>query len=148
MYTLGNSVREIVDNLFNLNTNFNNYVDYAFSTSLKKLYPNYDSINFYKENDCYVLEVLTPGLTKDDIDITVENERIRIKSVDKNESQKDQENETTKKYYLKSFSTKNVFDIRFLMIENTEVDRAELKDGILRVYMKKNEKNTIKINVA
>ena len=85
--------------------------------------------NITENEDSYTLELLVPGFTKEDIEITLNDEYLTISANKKEENKKE--------YLLKEINTYSYK--RFYYVGNIELSdiKANLKDGILTLNVLK-----------
>ena len=106
-----------------------------------RFYPRVDIIN--SDNEVLV-KAEVPGLSKDDLDISISNDVITIKGERK--SEEESENEC---YYCKE-STYGSFERQIQLPENVASDeaKASLENGILTLTLPKSEpKGSVKVEV-
>ena len=114
------------DNVFN---QFERMFDHQFDSISV---PNFPPYNIVKTGDNkYDVELALAGFNKKDIDVTVEDGILTIKSIVK-DSKEDKEEGVihkgiAKRYFSKSFS----------IADDVEVKGAELKDGLLKVSLER-----------
>jgi molecular chaperone IbpA len=93
--------------------------------------PNFPPYNIVKTGDNkYDVELALAGFNKKDIDVTVEDGVMTIKSVVKESKEKEDgviHKGIAKRYFSKSFT----------IADDVEVKGAELKDGLLKVSMER-----------
>ena len=92
--------------------------------------------NIMEDDKQFTLELALPGFKKENLNIELENERLKISS--KNTEEKVEENG---KVHLREFSSSS-YERFFTIPENVEADKisAKYEDGVLKVYLPKNEK--------
>ena len=103
--------------------------DHNFNEMVNINYPPY---NIVKTGDyTYDIELALAGFSKKDIDITMEDGMLNIKSVVEATKDKDEDGVIhkgiAKRYFSKSFT----------IAEDVEVKGAELKDGLLKVSLER-----------
>jgi molecular chaperone IbpA len=103
--------------------------DHNFNEMVRYNYPPY---NIVKTGDyTYNIELALAGFNKKDIDITMEDGMLNIKSVVEATKDKDEDGVIhkgiAKRYFSKSFT----------IAEDVEVKGAELKDGLLKVSLER-----------
>ena len=100
-------------------------------------------ISIWEEDKNVVVEVATPGVKPEDVEMTVEKGILLIRA-----HRKEEKTDKSKKYYQKSSSS---FVYRISIpheIDEKCEPKATLKDGMLQVHFKKSEhKSPKKINV-
>lgn len=91
------------------------------------------SADVWEENDDVFVKMALPGIKKEDIKITINEDNISIKgaTTEKEEDDKD------KKYYYRSMESS--FEQRFNLPTKVDPDKAEaeFKDGVLQVKLPK-----------
>lgn len=93
---------------------------------------NFAPLNIIKNDHVYKVELNVAGWKKEDIDIKVEDETLIISG------ERTTENEQEEQYHLKEFSSQRFYRSIILGEEiDQENIQAELKDGILRIELKK-----------
>ena len=103
--------------------------DHNFNEMVRYNYPPY---NIVKTGDyTYDIELALAGFNKKDIDITMEDGMLNIKSSVEATKDKDEDGVIhkgiAKRYFSKSFT----------IAEDVEIKGAELKDGLLKVSMER-----------
>ena len=103
--------------------------DHNFNEMVRYNYPPY---NIVKTGDyTYDIELALAGFSKKDIDITMEDGMLNIKSVVEATKDKDEDGVIhkgiAKRYFSKSFT----------IADDVEVKGAELKDGLLKVSLER-----------
>jgi len=116
------------DNLFD---HFENFFDddQSFHTSLTSTFPFYNIVK--KGDNKFDIEVALAGYDKKDIVVEYEDNLLRIKSIKETKSDKEEEGVIhqgiAKRYFSKAFTIAN----------DVEIEGAELKNGLLKVSLKK-----------
>ena len=124
------SLSEVIDDFFN--DPFDDYLNFPYINNENDSY-------FYEENNNMILEYKVPGLSKDDMKVTISDNYMTIQGEKENKNTNSfYSTEIYKKYYI----PKNV--------DKTGID-ATVKNGILKITFPKmeneeNKKRTIKIN--
>ena len=96
--------------------------------------PNYPPYNIVKTGkNTYDVELALAGYSKKDIDVSLEDGVLSIKSV-KSEEEKEVEDNNG---ILHQGIAKRYFSKSFTIAEDVEVKGAELKDGLLKVSMER-----------
>jgi molecular chaperone IbpA len=92
---------------------------------------NFPPYNLKKvEENKYVIEMAVAGFGRQDIEITMEDNKLLIKGntkVDTEETDKD-------KYLYQGIAARN-FTRAFTIADNVEIDNAELINGMLKLYL-------------
>ena len=116
------------DNLFD---HFENFFDddQSFHTSLTSTFPFYNIVK--KGDNKFDIEVALAGYDKKDIVVEYEDNLLHIKSVKESKSDKEKDGVIhqgiAKRYFSKAFTIAN----------DVEIEGAELKNGLLKVSLKK-----------
>ena len=114
------------DNVFN---QFERMFDHQFDAISV---PNFPPYNIVKTGDNkYDVELALAGFNKKDIDVTVEDGILTIKSIVK-DSKEDKEEGVIHKGIAKRYFSKS-----FTIADDVEVKGAELKDGLLKVSLER-----------
>lgn len=92
-------------------------------------------VNIKETNDFYELEVVAPGISKEDFKINIDKNLLTI-SYDL----KEEKNEQTEKFIKKEFTTQS-FKRSFTLDEKIEADNinAKYENGILKLQLPKKE---------
>ncbi len=116
------------DNLFD---HFENFFDddQSFHTSLTSTFPFYNIVK--KENNKFDIEVALAGYDKKDISVEYEDNLLRIKSVKETKSDKEKDG------VIHQGIAKRYFSKAFTIADDVEIEGAELKNGLLKVSLKK-----------
>ncbi len=102
--------------------------------------------NLYETDKSFVLELAVPGISKDDIDISIEGRHLTVKGSYKEESKKDDED---RQYHVRSFQ-KGEFTRTVTLPNQVDVDniKANIENGVLNLDIPKaKEAQARKINV-
>ena len=96
--------------------------------------PNYPPYNIVKTGKyTYDIQVALAGYGKKDVDVSFENSVLIIKSVKDKDEKEVEDNDGV----LHKGIAKRMFSKSFTIAEDVEIKGAELKDGLLNVYMEK-----------
>ena len=116
------------DNLFD---HFENFFDddQSFHTSLTSTFPFYNIVK--KGNNKFDIEVALAGYDKKDIAVEYEDNLLRIKSVKETKSDKEKDG------VIHQGIAKRYFSKAFTIADDVEIEGAELKNGLLKVSLKK-----------
>ena len=101
-------------------------------------------VDIFDDGGNFVLSAELPGVSKEDLDIDVKDNRLTIKG------EKKLENKTEKEGYLRVERSYGVFERTFFLDENVDREniKAEYKDGVLRLTLqRKQEEASKKIEV-
>jgi HSP20 family molecular chaperone IbpA len=123
-------VRSILEDFFR----FVPVMDEMFSRSLM---PNYSSLsaNLWEEDDNLFVKMALPGISKENINIEIDADTIRIKG----ERKEDEKEESKKKYYFRSLDTQfeQIFNLP-IMVDSDKAE-ASFENGVLTVKLPKAE---------
>lgn len=113
---------EMVDEFFNFNPWFTRT-------------NNFGAVNVKETDASYVLEVLLPGFSKDEVNVEIEDETLTISAKVENSTSSNNDGYTRKEFMKKSFMRS------FTIPENVDVDKisADMKDGILNIVLNKKQ---------
>ena len=116
------------DNIFD---HFENFFDddQSFHTSLTSTFPFYNIVK--KGNNKFDIEVALAGYDKKDISVEYEYNLLRIKSIQQTKSDKE------KNGVIHQGIAKRFFSKAFTIADDVEIEGAELKNGLLKVSLKK-----------
>lgn len=98
---------------------------------------NYNITKVGKQN--YNIEVALPGVDQKDVNVTVEDNVLKIKSFSKNKIEKDD-----KEYLYKGVEKENV-SVSFIIGKDIKVEEAVMEKGLLSIKLK--EENPLPKNV-
>ena len=93
----------------------------------RQSYPPYDLVKL--DEDTYKLSLALAGFSKDEVEVFVDNGSLVIKG--------EKTEETSKEVLHKGIAARK-FTRTFALGEYMEVDRAEMADGILSVFVERN----------
>ena len=95
--------------------------------------PNFPPYNIVKTgSNTYDVELALAGYSKKDIDVSLEDSVLTIKSIKEDKEDKDEDGDTIYKGIAKRYFSKS-----FTIADDVEVKGAELKDGLLKVSLEK-----------
>jgi HSP20 family protein len=105
------------------------------------------ALDIYEQKDDLVVKAEIPGLTKDEIDISIEGNTLTIKG------EKKKEEEVKEEEYYRSERTYGAFarSIELPAAVQTDKVNASFKNGVLEIHLPKTEeakKNVVKVKVA
>lgn len=108
---------------------------------------NVPAVNVSETDNAFELEMAVPGKSKDDFEITIENNMLIISSESEDSSETAEKNFTRKEYSYSSFKRS------FSLPENVKSDKIDAKyqDGVLKLSIPKTAatvKDAKKIKVA
>jgi molecular chaperone IbpA len=116
------------DNIFD---HFENFFDddQDFHSSLTSTFPFYNIVK--KENNKFDIEVALAGYDKKDIAVEYADSILTIKSVKETKSDKEKDG------VIHQGIAKRFFSKAFTIADDVEIEGAELKNGLLKVSLKK-----------
>lgn len=105
------------------------------------------ALDVYEQKDDVIVKAEIPGLTKDEIDITLEGNTLTIKG------EKKKEEEVKEEDYYRCERTYGAFSRSIDLPVAVQMDKvnASFKDGVLEIQLPKSEqakKNVVKVKVA
>ena len=108
---------------------------------LASRYVGYPPYNMIRTEECTCIEVALAGLSKKDVQVYVENKTLHIKH---------EKTEKENVAYVHQGIAQRDFCLSFKILEKITVESAEMKDGLLKITLKKVEpeidKNIITIS--
>jgi len=119
--------------LVGFDTIFNEF-EHRFANQLSSTYPPYNVLKH--SEDLYEVQIAVAGFSRDEIEVMLENNQLQIKGT-KNEEVDAPE------YLHRGLAARN-FERSFTLGQYLEVDRVELKDGLLIVKLERNIPDTMK----
>ncbi len=117
----------------------------VFSTGLTPWTDSMMGVNLYEEGENLVVEVNLPGFKKDEIEVTVSSDSLKIKAEKKHEDERKDKN-----YYYREFSYSSAYRTIPLPKEiDTKKVNAKYENGILKLTARKKDAGTegIKIKI-
>ena len=111
--------------------------------SSTKNVPNYPPYNLVKDGDSYTIEMAMAGLTDKDVDVVLEDRTLTI-SYEKSEEDIDED-------IIHKGLAQRSFKRSFNLAEDIEVQKAQLKNGLLSIRMERivpDEKKPQKIKLS
>ena len=94
---------------------------------------NYPPYNIVRTGEnTYDIELALAGFSKDDIDVEYENNVLTVRSIKREETEKEINDAVLHRGISKRMFTKS-----FTVADDVEVNGAELKDGLLRVSLER-----------
>ncbi|MFS7950672.1 putative small heat shock protein HSP20 [Helianthus anomalus] len=102
---------------------------------LENLSPSHLIRRFKERDESYNIQFQMPGLSKDDVKITVEDGMLFIRGEHKDEEEGSDDDE------FWSAATYGYYNTSLMMLEDEKVEeiKAEMKDGVLHVVIPKDE---------
>ena len=105
------------------------------------------ALDVYEQKDDMIIKAEMPGLTKDEIDITIDGNTLTIKG------EKKKEEEVKEEDYYRCERTYGAFSrsVELPMAVQTDKVNASFKNGVLEIRLPKTEeakKNVVKVKVA
>ena len=118
---------------------FDNLFDELFSnlpaTVSKELGLNNPPVNIHENNDGFHLELVVPGLKKEDFKVNIDNGLLTVSYEKKDEAEKSDYKTHRREFISTSF--KRSFRVDDAV--NTESVQAKYENGILKLYLPKKE---------
>ena len=129
--SLFNQLRPVSIGFDNIFDHFENFFDddQDFHSSLTSTFPFYNIVK--KGNNQFDIEVALAGYDKKDIVVEYEDNLLRIKSVKETKSDKEKDG------VIHQGIAKRYFSKAFTIADDVEIEGAELKNGLLKVSLKK-----------
>jgi HSP20 family protein len=93
------------------------------------------SANVWEENETVHIEMAVPGLKKEDLDINITSDSVRISGNTKSEEKED----SKKRYYYKSMETSFEQSFNLPTKVDSEKSKAKLENGIIHLTLPKAE---------
>jgi HSP20 family protein len=114
-------------------------LDWNFPTGLEKGFPKVDIIDHDNEIE---VQAALPGVKKEDLDVSINNQTITIRTCTKEEKKEEKKEEEKGKYFRREI-TRGEFQRTLSLPDNVDGDKAKasFKDGILKVTIPKTEKS-------
>ena len=127
-----NPMDELLKDFFNANVNGDRFEKQELTYS--------PATNVFESDTEIVLEILVPGYSKDQVELSVENNILIVKSKLVEKEENESEESKSQKYSHVEFETRN-FEKRFKLSEklNQEKIEAEVNNGILKIILAKKE---------
>jgi HSP20 family protein len=93
------------------------------------------SANVWEEDDTVHVEMAVPGLKKDDININITSDSVRISGNTKKEEKQDDK----KKYYYRSMESSFEQSFNLPTKVDSQKSKAKLEDGVIHITLPKAE---------
>ncbi len=128
-YSIFNQLRPITVGYDDVFDRFESMFDEFGGTPRLATMSNFPFYNIVKQDkNKYDIQIALAGYNKKDIEVTLEEGILTVKSLTKDKENKDMIHKgITKKYFTKSFT----------VAEDVEIKGAELKDGLLTISMER-----------
>ncbi len=110
---------------------FDDLMDAALRTDERGGYPPYDIVR--EGEDRYRIDLAVAGFSQEDLDVSVKENQLSI-SGDARAGQHDEDSEET---WLHRGIARRPFQRTFRLAEHVQVEGASLRDGLLRVRLKR-----------
>lgn len=127
-------LQEILEGFFNEKDKFFDnpfrHLMSSYSGSIEKIFPSYPVTNEYFLNDgTYGIDIAVTGWNKNDIDINIENNVLKIKAI------KNQEKSKNEKKYIHHGIAQRDFHIQYKLSDKLDIDKANVKmeNGVLKI---------------
>lgn len=114
-----NELSRVRDAFLGFDKWFNDW-DYVFKSDA-----SYPPTNIYRDGTRTIIEMALAGLSRDNLDVSLEGDTLKI-------SGKQEKSEDLSKYSFHGISQKS-FNRLYRLAEGSEVESANLKDGLLKV---------------
>ena len=105
---------------------FNDF-EHRFANQLATNYPPYNIVK--RSEDNYEIQIAVAGFSREEIDLTVENNELQIKGTKF-------EGEDTAEYLHRGLAARN-FERAFTLGQYLEVESAEIQDGLLIIKLER-----------
>ena len=125
-----NQLRPITIGFDNIFDHFERVLDGDVKNIPTVNYPPYNIVR--TGENTYDIELALAGFSKDDIDVEYENNVLTVKSIKREETEKE-----INDAILHRGISKRMFTKSFTVADDVEVNGAELKDGLLRVSLER-----------
>lgn len=114
------------------NNDFDNMFDSFFRTGMERMKEASFKIDVEKTEDAYIVTAEVPGLTKDDIDIDVEDDLLTISVHKEEEAAEEDEKKTYVHKERRSFNS-----VRQISLDGVDEEaiQATMEDGLLTIKM-------------
>ena len=112
---------------------FNDF-EHRFANQLATNYPPYNIVK--RSEDNYEIQIAVAGFSREEIDLTVENNELQIKGTKF-------EGEDTAEYLHRGLAARN-FERAFTLGQYLEVESAEIKDGLLIIKLERHIPDALK----
>lgn len=119
---------------------FDSFMDGFFnSPSISSSRSTDVSLNLYETKDNVIVEVKTPGFTKDDLDINFEGDMLTVTGTTKSEHKEENEE---KKYYIEEITTQSFTrSVQMPRLVDPEKAEALVENGMLTITIPKREES-------
>lgn len=119
--------------------------DFFGNEWMQKTNVNAPAINIIESEKDFKVEVATPGMTKDDFNIRIDNDNELVVSMEKRQENKE---EDKKGRFLRREFSYSQFKQTMLLPDNIDKENisAKVNDGILSIIIPKKEQKEEKIN--
>lgn len=125
-----NQLRPVTVGFDNVFDHFERMFDDDFTSFNAPTFPFYNIVKQGKNK--FNIEVALAGYSKDDIDVSLEEGVLSIKSKNKEEKEESKDGEILHKGIAKRYFSK-----AFTIADDVEVKGAELKDGLLKISLER-----------
>lgn len=119
---------------------FDSFMDGFFnSPSISSSRSTDVSLNLYETKDNVIVEVKTPGFTKDDLDINFEGDMLTVTGTTKSEHKEENEE---KKFYIEEITTQSFTrSVQMPRLVDPEKAEALVENGMLTITIPKREES-------
>lgn len=108
--------------------------EHRFAHQLNNNYPPYNVIK--RNEDRYEIQIAVAGFSKDEIDLTVENNELTVKGTKFEETD-------TAEYLHRGLAARN-FERTWTLGQYIEVEQAEIRDGLLIIKLERHVPEAMK----
>jgi len=103
-------------------------------------------LNVYRNENHYVYEFVVPGFSRENLEVSVDDNNLYVKG---NRVKNNEENDV--KMNLKEdmvlFRIPDSFEKKYTINPDYEISDVLYNDGLLRIYLRKRKRDTVKINI-
>ncbi len=106
-----------------------------------------EGVNVYETDEDVVVEAMVPGVSPEEIDVTIDNNLLTVKAGTKVERK---EEDKKRRYYLRGWQQRQFFyQVQLPAKVDPDKAKADIKDGILKITLpKREEAKSKKIKVS
>lgn len=128
---------------------FDDIFNEFFRTTEKTLkVPSYPPYSIYKKEGKVYLEFAVAGFSQDELEVTLENDILRVNGIKPNDRQYDENSVSPSEpnYIYRGIATRN-FSLEFRINPRLEIEDASLDLGILKIVLKDTGYRSQKISI-
>ncbi|PKP00702.1 MAG: hypothetical protein CVU14_07160 [Bacteroidetes bacterium HGW-Bacteroidetes-9] len=128
---------------FNTQPTFSNVLDQLFYNPEQKKGNCAPSVNIYNQESSFVIELAVPGYAKEDFNISLEQQTLKISAEAK-------ENEITDDKFLRREFTLSGVNRSFALPKNIDIENisADFSNGILKVTLPRKQETIVKKEIS